>query len=130
MAHRKPVIRRADGRHWIAASLMLGLLAADARGADGDGIVDYYPGKDETCLEAEARSLLVDLRRMLVVVDVYGPDDREVSCTLEVAVVGDPNDELKLSASAHRCHELLEQQHLQRWKIEVVDDHLCGLAAE
>ena len=118
-------------RSWVAGGLAtwlcLGSMAIHTGGARGSGLVDYYPGKDEICLEAEPQSLLVDLKRLLIVVEVYGPDDRELSCTVEVTLAGNLEDGRRFSASAHRCRELLEAPNHQRWRLEVVGDHLCGL---
>jgi hypothetical protein len=121
-------IRLAGGR--LAPWVCLVLMALPPGSAHGSGLVDYYPGKDEICLEAEPQSLLVDLKRLLIVVEVYGPDDRELSCTVEVTLAGDLEDDRRFSASAHRCRELLEAPSHQRWRLEVVGDHLCGLTFE
>jgi hypothetical protein len=106
-----PPCRSLPARIWLSCRrlvgwLFLGLLAT--RSAGSIDLVAYYPGKDETCLGAEAQSLPADLKRLLIVVDVYGLDDRELSCTVVATVAGNPEDERRFRVSAHRCRELLE----------------------
>lgn len=105
------------------AALSLVLCACDAP-AQTVEITDYYPGKDEACVSAEAQTLRAGLDRIIVIVDVYAESDRELSCTLVVTPDG-LAEQRRYSLSGSNCQPLLAGPTGQQLTLTVVKDHVC-----
>ena len=107
----------------------LAMGAATALQAAELKVVDYFAGKDELCLGADLSDLTVTLKRLILVVDIYGPDDRETHCTLVTVVpMMEQDSERSFSASAERCRLILDRQPAGKIRIGIVGNHVCELA--
>ncbi len=109
--------------------LVLAMGAATALQAAELKAVDYFAGKDELCLGADLSDFTVTLKRLILVVDIYGPDDRETYCTLVTVVpTMEQDSERSFSASAERCRLILDRQPTGKIRIGVAGNHVCELA--
>lgn len=112
---------------WLALVATLWLPGDSARAEQAE-LVDYFAGKDETCLYYEPREIVGRMQRLLFVIDYYGAGDTELWCTLVVVPgVADESRVLRFSASSRPCRRLLLEEPRRAVRLHVVKDHMCDL---